>query len=183
MKKVINVNIGGINFLLEEDAQLELQSYLSRLENSIAEIDDRKEIMEDIENRIAEILSKDIKYSNQTVDIEMVSNIKECIGEFETSNNNSHQNTNQEAKQGKIRKLYRNPDDKKIAGVCGGIATYFDIDSTIVRVAFIIAGLLYGSALLVYLILCIVMPVANTTIKKLMMKGEPITPENIKKYS
>lgn len=48
--------------------------------------------------------------------------------------------------------------DAKIFGVCGGLAKYFDIDPTIVRVIFLFALIAYGSGLLLYLVLALVMP-------------------------
>ncbi|MBA2406573.1 MAG: PspC domain-containing protein [Chitinophagales bacterium] len=48
--------------------------------------------------------------------------------------------------------------EKKILGVCSGLGNYFDIDPTIVRVLFIFAFLVFGSGLLLYIILAIVMP-------------------------
>ena len=56
------------------------------------------------------------------------------------------------------KKLYRSSTDKKIFGVCGGIAEYFDVDVTIIRIAFIIALLCVGGGLLAYLICALVMP-------------------------
>lgn len=56
------------------------------------------------------------------------------------------------------KKLYRSVTDKKICGVCGGIAAYFGIDSTLVRLAFVLFAIFAGSGLLVYLICALVMP-------------------------
>ncbi len=56
------------------------------------------------------------------------------------------------------KKIYLSTDDKKISGVCGGLAEYFDIDSTIVRVIWLAAALLYGSGLLLYIICALVIP-------------------------
>lgn len=56
------------------------------------------------------------------------------------------------------KRLYRSRKDKVIAGVCGGIADYFDIDPTWVRLIFIIFLLLGGSAILVYLVMWLVVP-------------------------
>jgi phage shock protein PspC (stress-responsive transcriptional regulator) len=49
-------------------------------------------------------------------------------------------------------------NDKKIFGVCGGLGNYFDIDPTVVRIAFLVAFLFFGSGLLLYLVLAIAMP-------------------------
>ena len=48
--------------------------------------------------------------------------------------------------------------DKKIFGVCGGLGEYFDIDPTVIRVLFLASALLFGSGVLLYIILAIVMP-------------------------
>lgn len=48
--------------------------------------------------------------------------------------------------------------DKKLLGVCSGLANYFDLDPTVVRVFFIVAFFTFGTGLLLYLVLAIVMP-------------------------
>lgn len=56
------------------------------------------------------------------------------------------------------KKLYKSSTDKKLAGVCGGIADYFNIDSTLVRLGWVLFSLLGGSGLLAYIIAAIIMP-------------------------
>ena len=56
------------------------------------------------------------------------------------------------------KKLYRSTTDKKIAGVCGGIAAYFNVDSTLIRLAFVLFVVFGGSGLLIYIIAALVMP-------------------------
>ena len=56
------------------------------------------------------------------------------------------------------KKLYKSSTDKKLAGVCGGLAEYFNIDSTLVRLGWAVFGLLGGSGLLAYIIAAIIMP-------------------------
>ena len=56
------------------------------------------------------------------------------------------------------KKLYKSGTDKKLAGVCGGLAEYFNIDSTLVRLGWVVFGLLGGSGLLAYIIAAIIMP-------------------------
>ena len=57
------------------------------------------------------------------------------------------------------KKLYRNTENKMLAGVCSGIADYFDIDPTLVRLGWVLFSLLGGSGLLAYIIASIVIPV------------------------
>jgi phage shock protein C len=56
------------------------------------------------------------------------------------------------------RKLYRSRSDRKLAGVCGGLAQYFGIDATLMRVLFVVLAVLGGSGLLLYVALWIVVP-------------------------
>ena len=57
-----------------------------------------------------------------------------------------------------MKKLYRSETDRKIAGVCGGIAEYFGIDSTIVRLLWVFVSLWFGAGLIAYLIAALVIP-------------------------
>jgi phage shock protein C len=56
------------------------------------------------------------------------------------------------------RKLYRSKTDRKVAGVCGGLAQYFNIDPTLIRVLFVVLAVLGGSGLVLYLALWIIVP-------------------------
>ena len=60
------------------------------------------------------------------------------------------------------KRLVRNVQNKKIAGVCAGLADYFDIDPTLVRALWILFTLLGGSGVLAYIILWVIMPEAGT---------------------
>lgn len=60
-------------------------------------------------------------------------------------------------------RLYRSENDKKISGVCGGIAEYFGIDSTIVRLIWLISILVYGTGFLLYIIAAIIIPTREET--------------------
>jgi len=57
------------------------------------------------------------------------------------------------------KKLYRKPNDQMIAGVCSGLGDYLNLDTTIVRLIFVLLFFLGGNGILIYLILWIVMPV------------------------
>ncbi len=56
------------------------------------------------------------------------------------------------------KKIYRSESDRRIAGVCGGIGEYFDVDSTLIRLAFVFFVLAAGTGLLAYVIAAIIMP-------------------------
>ena len=181
MKKVIYVNVGGISFTLEEEAYFKLKNYLDNFEATIPNKADIKEIMEDIELRIAEIFRETIKYNYQVVDLKLVNKVIDQMGlpEGEPAQSAEHNRYN-----GRVRKrLYRNPDDSMVAGICGGLAAYLGIDSSIMRIAALIGVIFAGLSIWVYVILLIVVPRANTIAEKLEMYGEPVTAENIRNYS
>ena len=56
------------------------------------------------------------------------------------------------------KKLYRSRSDRWLVGVCGGIGEYFDIDSTVIRVLFVLGAFILGGGLWIYLLLWIIMP-------------------------
>jgi phage shock protein PspC (stress-responsive transcriptional regulator) len=80
---------------------------------------------------------------------------------------------------GKGKKLYRNPDDKKLGGVSSGIAAYFGTDPTWIRLLFVVLFFGFGTGLLLYIILWMVLPEANSLTEKMEMRGNPITISSI----
>ena len=79
----------------------------------------------------------------------------------------------------KVKKLFRNPDDQVLGGVCGGIAAYFGLDATLIRVLFVASIFFGGAGLIAYIVLWIITPQALTLTDKMQMKGEPVTLSNI----
>ena len=80
----------------------------------------------------------------------------------------------------KMKKMYRDPDDRVLGGVASGMAAYFGMDVTLIRVLFVISIFIgFGTGLLVYVILWIILPEATGVTDKVQMKGEPVTLKNI----
>ena len=79
----------------------------------------------------------------------------------------------------KIKKFYRDKDNKVLGGVCSGLAAYFGVDITVIRLLFVAGVFLFGTGFLAYIILWIVAPKAKTLTQKMEMKGEPVTLSNI----
>lgn len=189
MKKVIEVSIGGINFTMEDDAYYRLKEYLRRFEETISDKKEAREVMEDVEARVAEIFQKEMKFSNQVVDMKLVQVVIDHLGEVEPKTQNENQTSSQSSydtgeeysKGGK--KFYRDMDDKMLAGVCSGIATYTGVDVTIIRLIFVALAFAYGSAILAYFILWIVSPRAETIAQKLELRGYAPTADNIRKFT
>ena len=59
------------------------------------------------------------------------------------------------------RKLYRSRNQRMVAGVCGGLAEYFNVDATLIRVLFLVLSVVGGSGLVIYLVMWIIVPDAS----------------------
>jgi phage shock protein PspC (stress-responsive transcriptional regulator) len=78
-----------------------------------------------------------------------------------------------------VKKFFRNPEDKVLGGVASGIAAYFGVDTGIIRLLFVLGIVFFGVGFLLYLVLWIIAPQANTLTEKMEMQGQPITLSNI----
>lgn len=83
------------------------------------------------------------------------------------------------AEDRKMKKMFRNPDDKVIGGVASGLAAYFGVDPTLIRILFILLIFLGGTGLIAYLVLWVITPEAITLTDRMQMQGEPVTLSNI----
>ena len=190
MIKTFNINLAGQIFNINEDAYEHLSGYFNSLRTFYANEDDKDEIIRDIEARFAELfLAKGKNYivtlADTTEVVNMMGNPQEFDEEAKTENTSSYSSTQnsttQQAASGK--RLYRDYDGGLITGVCAGLSAYFGINDAIwLRLLFI--GLTFigiGSPILIYIILSLIMPKAETAAQKLEMKGEPVTLDNIVK--
>ena len=186
MKKTTSIHIKGMNFLFEEDAYELLQDYMDRLNHGLRNEKGNKEIIEDIELRIAELCSSMLNDKKQVIEIEDIQSILETLGdpsqyidEAEEAKSTYSKETF-EASKNKDRHLFRDLDNATIAGVCAGIANYFKIDVVIIRAIFVVVFLFGGFGLPLYIILWIIVPKAKSTIDKLRMRGKAITVDSVR---
>jgi len=287
MKKTISITISGIVFHIEEDGYDTLKNYLESIAAHFSGYSDSKEIVSDIENRIAEIFLSYLKNNNQVITAENVARLIEKMGTIADFSTLEDPTTEDEASEPtgddfykyvtppssaeggykkimrmenkkilggvcagiahyfsidalwirliailllfsgnihikpilfdfnpfdwmevnfsfaalaiiayivlwiilpvsytqeenkEIKKLYRNPDSKVLGGVASGLAAYFGIEELYVRLGFIFLTIAGGSGVVVYLILWIITPVANSITERIKMKGEEITLDRI----
>ena len=192
MKKTLTVNLGGTVFHIDEDAYRLLDNYLSNLKHYFRKQEGAQEIVEDIETRICELFLEKINAGQQVITIENVEAVIARMGkpedfesEGESSEDPSAESAYQSAEQSSSyrvgRRLYRNPDDKILGGVLGGLAAYLGWDATWVRIIALILICFYGVMIPIYLICWLIIPEAHTADEKLAMRGEAINVENIGK--
>ncbi len=270
MKKNISINISGIIFHVEEDGYEKLKNYLDSVNNYFSTYEDSKEIIEDIEGRIAEIFLMKLNDNKQVINIEDIESLISTMGttaDFEATidpdedlpkdnignedkNEKSHYSESKEERKlfkdlkkkliggvaagiaryfsvdplwirilflsllifpliswpagsvsfisffvyvilwivlpgkefeedQKVKKLYRDPDEKILGGISSGLANYFGIDRVAVRVLFVIGIPLGLIGPVLYIILWIITPEAFSITEKLEMQGEPVTLSSI----
>ena len=185
MNKTHNINLGGYPFTIDDDAYKHLQDYLEKINKHFATSEGFEEIVDDIETRMAELLFDRIK-TKSIVTMEDVKNAITIMGTPEEfgaeafGSDAAFESTKRKYKTGK--RLFRDPDDKMIGGLCSGLASYFGIQEVLwVRIAFAIAALVGGIGLPLYLIMWAIVPEAKTPKDFLAMRGEPINVTNIAK--
>ena len=184
MKKVINVSLGGRSFTLNEDAYNRLNTYLTHFRAKLSVPDYQKaEVMEEIEGRIAELFYKETGDTSRVVTLEMTEKVAAALGMPDGSAENGSAAGTYTPAGDMPRKLYRDVDNKSVAGVCSGLALYFDIDITLIRILMLVA-LIFGSAgFWIYVILWMAVPKADTPAKKCEMRGIPPTAENMSRFA
>lgn len=197
MKKVIKVSLGKIAFTIEEDGYLVLKGYLEELNDHYRGKQNGNEIIEGIEERMAELFIEKAG-AGSIVTINVINEVVRILGRpdviDEESNEESYVRTSSAAPRAD-RKLYRDPDHKMIGGVCSGLAAYFNIEIAIVRVIFLVllfiswaphiffpfTGIGGSFILLAYIVMWIAIPEARTVKQKFAMRGEKPDLSNIQR--
>ncbi len=168
MKKIININFHGRVVPIEETAYDILKQYIESLRKYFANEEGRDEIINDIENRFAELFSERLKKDTTCITDDDVNEIIASMGRPEdfdeegTERNSAGKQSQSSNQQSQTHtgatsrgRLYRNADDKIIGGVCSGLANYFNIDPVVLRIVFVA---LSGALFWVYILLWIVVP-------------------------
>ncbi len=189
MNKIFNINLGGYPFTIDDDAYHTLDKYLATIKRHFSRSEGCDDIITDIEARIAELFNQELK-GQPIVGMREVDRVIKVMGtpeEFGAEEDTTiHENAKKKAKtngsQGDNRRLFRDGENKVIAGVASGLAAYFGIhDALWVRLVFVFGFFFGGISILLYPILWIVLPEAKTSADKLAMTGEPINVSSIAK--
>ena len=176
MKKNFSVNIGSRIFHIDEDAYERLNNYLGRLRTFFASDEGCDEIITDIEMRIAELLEEKSANGPAVITLHHIEDVIVSMGEPDELSGEKRE-TKSEKTHGK---LYRDPDNRQIGGVCAGIAAWLGVAPLWVRVVLIVFTLFYGFGVILYLILWLILPEAKTTSEKLEMQRQIINIDTLR---
>lgn len=201
MNEIKKCSIAGVSFTLEKNAYETLQAYIKSLNDTYKDNPDGEEIIADIEARIAELILSALP-ADAIITKPLIDNIVKQLGsaeEIDEEGAERHAETIDQNGNPRIpRRLYRDLQNGKLGGVCAGVANYFDIDPTWIRLALFIpliltmfgsveifrwiapfSGNLFGFVVIGYIIMWFTIPPASSARQKLEMKGERITARNI----
>lgn len=162
MKETLNVNIGSMAFTIDRDAYQALERYFEEIRRRLPAGD--TETMNDIETRLAEILLEKVPSTMHVVTLETARAAMARLGapsefgEPRDASTDAAEGADPTAAQPPVRKLYRSRTDRSIAGICGGLAAYFDADPTMIRLVTLLLILFGGLSIWAYIILWIVIP-------------------------
>ena len=153
---------------IEDSAYEQLQSYIESLRRYFAREEGRDEIINDIESRIAELMSDKVRKGSAAITDADIAEIIASMGrpeDFDAETVETAETSSQSSKQqytytepGPRKRLYRDTNDKFLGGVCSGIAHYFNTDPTIVRILFAVIAFGGGVGILAYILLWIFLP-------------------------
>jgi phage shock protein PspC (stress-responsive transcriptional regulator) len=184
MKKTQQVNIGGFAFSVDEESYQIIDKYLDSLKRYYGAQAEGAEILEDIEERMGELLAERCGQENVVTpaDARYAIGILGSPAAIEGGDATETGATPRKA----TKRLYRNPEGKVIGGVCSGLAAYLNWDVTLIRLVITLAAigmLVWGEAIfaipLLYAICWIAMPLADTVQKQCEMRGEQISAAGI----
>jgi phage shock protein PspC (stress-responsive transcriptional regulator) len=186
MNKVIAINLNGNAYQLEEGAYEALRTYLDGAARRLEGNPDRDEIIVDIEQAIAD-KCRSVLGANKTVVLaKEIAQIIDEMGPVEDASveADASQGATGAAPGGAsggarpetgtagsqtnppVRRLFKIPEGGMIAGVCNGLAAFFNIDVTWVRIAFVLLCIFWGTGVLVYVLLAFILPTARTSAEK-----------------
>ena len=162
MKRTMTANISGTSFMLDEDAYRELNAYMDDISARLSGQDGREDIVDDIESRISELLHEWGAGGLRVVTLSMVDRVKATIGDPEIFGDPDFGKTyKNDRPMGK--KLMRDTRHKVLGGVCSGLGLYFGIGAAVMRALALILIICFGTGVMAYIILWIVMPKPKTS--------------------
>jgi phage shock protein PspC (stress-responsive transcriptional regulator) len=164
MRQIITVSFDNTMFQVEEEAYRALRHYLERVRSGLANDPDVNEVLGDFERSIAEKCARVVRSGKNVIDPEAMLGILEEMGPAAEGTDPSQEDPAPISTMNRhaARKLYKQPNGAKLAGVCSGLAEYFGTDPVFIRIIFIVLSLFGGLGLLSYLILEILMPWPST---------------------
>src|SRR5262249_32795738 len=135
MERVVTINLNGNPYQLEEPAYDAVRAYLQHAEATLADNPDKAEVVRDLEQAIADKCASYLSPSKTVIAADEMTKILEEMGPVQTDHAeaNTDNGASSPGGQPQRRRLYRITEGAQVAGVCAGIAAFFDIDVNVIR--------------------------------------------------
>ncbi len=184
MNKVISVNLNGRAYQVEEQAYELLRAYLDEAARLLSDDPDCKEILADLEQAIGDKGSRYLGAGRNVLSEEQMKRILAEMGPVETGAPAAGDAPSAGAEPPREtsgpKRLYLVREGEMIAGVCNGLAAYFGVDPTIVRLAFVLLAFLSGGLVAIaYLVLMFILPEAKTAEERAAARGLPFNAQEL----
>ncbi|MEO8520293.1 MAG: PspC domain-containing protein [Acidobacteriota bacterium] len=185
MQKVITINLNGNAYQLDESGYDALRDYLAGAERALAANPDRVEIMTDLQQAIADKCRMFLGPHKSVVDAGEIAQIVKEMGPIDVAADADDGGAAADGRDTARRepppkRLRRIPDGAMIAGVCSGLATYFEIDVAFIRIGFVLVALLTkGAGILAYVAMMFIIPEANTPEERAAAGGAPFNAREV----
>jgi phage shock protein PspC (stress-responsive transcriptional regulator) len=174
MNEVNKIHLGRQAFTISAEAHKELRSYLNAVKAQVKD----KEVVDEIELRMAELLAERGIKEDKVILPKDVEFLKKQLGSPKDFKQDDDSEADETPPEGK--KLFRDTENGMIAGVASGLAAYLGLDVVLVRVLLVIGTIAWGTGILFYILLWLLVPEAKSTSDRLRMAGKSVTVENLK---
>ncbi len=173
MNKVVTINLNGRAYQLEEAGFDALRAYLDEAGVRLADDPGKAEIIADLEQAIAEKCDKALNHFKTVVATEDIARIIAEMGPVEGNGHTVSQ-------EGSPKRLYRIKEGSMLWGVCTGLAAFFGIDVSLVRIVFVLLAIITGGGFcLAYFIMKLIIPEADTMQEKAAAHGDPFNAQEL----
>jgi len=184
MNKVVTINLNGNAWQLEEQAYEALRAYLETANTRLQGDPDRAEIVSDIEQAIADKCRRYLNPHKSVVTLAEIGKIIEEMGPVDAASDAPGADPAASPKDAgdapPIRRLYQIREGAMISGVCNGLAAYFSVDVTLVRIVAVALAVLTGGIwIFAYIVAMFVIPYANTSEERAAARGEAFNAQEL----
>jgi phage shock protein PspC (stress-responsive transcriptional regulator) len=175
MRKVTTTNLNGRAYQLEEPAYDKLQTYLKRAEAALSDNPDKAEVLADIEQAVADKCDRLLTTHKNVVSLEQMTDLLAQMGEVE-----GELSEQAEAPSARPKRLFVIRDGAMLMGVCNGIGAYLGVEANLIRLAFVLLTIFTsGIWILVYVLLGLLLPTAETEAELAEAYGKQLTAQGI----
>lgn len=176
MNEVTRIHLGRQPYTISVAAHQELKDYLADIEKQVGD----KDVLQEVELRMSELLTERGIDKDKVILAADVTYLKEQLGSPDDFGEDQEESPKPKADK-PTRRLFRDTDNALIAGVAAGLGNYFGLDITLVRLIFVLIVIFSaGFGIILYLLLWLIVPPAETASERLQMRGKSVTLESLK---